>query len=261
MHKCGCCFCWPSAAAPHLLQRCEEGPCAEPLVQVGCKVLAHHVPRAGRLPPDLHGPHVGAGHAQQGVPAAGTAGTPYGLLKLGGWRACLEGVPACHCPATQHCPCGWHSAPSPTPHTHACDLLVTSQCETHQLQVSCCGLSRACPGPNTHLMASSCCLYTTNVLTSFRLSNTCMPRASSIKHNEHHRPADPLQCVPCATHLDDHQPSVVVQAQQGLEQPARACNKKGQSHCEGGSCGHKAADLGLVHDVGATSCCLCANSN
>lgn len=54
----------------HLLQGCEEGSCAEPFIQVGSKVLAHHVACIGCLPPGLHGPHMRHWHLLQRLPAA-----------------------------------------------------------------------------------------------------------------------------------------------------------------------------------------------
>lgn len=96
---------------------------------------------------------------------------------------------------------------------------------------------------HSHLIASSCCLYTTRELTSLRLSNTCthqmcvLDTLASGLHLHLHvlvwwqyktlwfpaaGPAGPA--VHASTHLDNHQASIVMQAQQGLEQPARSCS-------------------------------------
>lgn len=107
-----------SKTHPHLLQSCEEGSGAEPLIQVGCKVLAHHVPCVGCLPPDLHGPHMRAGHTQQGIPAGQTHSA---------W-ACSKTELGCNT--------AWHSRPySPGWHAaHVSKCLLSSQMKPIVLQ-------------------------------------------------------------------------------------------------------------------------------
>lgn len=53
----------------HLLNGCQKGPRAEPVVQVAPQVLPQEVGRGGGLPPRLGGPKVGLLDAPQPLPA------------------------------------------------------------------------------------------------------------------------------------------------------------------------------------------------
>jgi hypothetical protein len=133
-------------------------------------MLPSHESGAAALPPQLHGPHMRAGHPEQALPAWQASQSskvwPTSTVSRGSVHRRPE--------KTAHHPLSMLGCFAPPPVQALRCTLSNSRCKRCQRS--------SCPGPPSaslmrlcciHLMIWSCCLKGANDCTSLRLSNTC----------------------------------------------------------------------------------------